>query len=115
MLQGHADALIVSDQAENFANRKLIVELAATSRLPTIYPYREQVEVGGLIAYATDLLDIYRRAAGYVDKILKGTKAGEITIYLAVKFDLVVNVKTAKALGIVIPPSLLAQADEVIE
>jgi putative ABC transport system substrate-binding protein len=115
MLQGHADALIVSDQAENFANRKLIVELAATSRLPTIYPYREQVEVGGLIAYAPDLLDVYRRAAGYIDKILKGTKAGEIPIYLAVKFDLVVNMKAAKSLGIVIPPSLLALADEVIE
>ena len=115
MLQGHADALIVSDQAENFANRKLIVELAATSRLPTIYPYREQVEVGGLLAYAPDLLDVYRRAAGYVDKILKGTKAGEIPIYLAVKFDLVVNMKAAKALGTVIPPSLLALADKVIE
>jgi putative ABC transport system substrate-binding protein len=115
MLQGHADALIVGDQAENFTYRKLIVELAATSGLPTIYPYREQVEVGGLMAYAPDLLDVYRRAAGYVDQILKGTKAGEIPIYLAVKFDLVVNMKAAKAIGLTIPPALLLRADEVIE
>jgi putative ABC transport system substrate-binding protein len=115
MLQGHADALIVSDQVENFTYRGLIVELAATSRLPTIYPYREQVEVGGLMAYAPDLLDVYRRAAGYVDQILKGTKAGEIPIYLAVKFDLVINMKAAKAIGLTIPPALLARADEAIE
>jgi putative ABC transport system substrate-binding protein len=117
MLQGHADALIVSDQAENFTktNRRLIVELAATSGLPAIYPYREQAEAGGLMAYAPDLLDIYRRAAGYVDQILKGTKAGEIPIYLAVKFDLVINMKAAKAIGLTIPPSLLLRADEVIE
>ena len=117
MLQGHADALIVSDQAENFSrtNRRLIVELAATSGLPTIYPYREQAEVGGLMAYGPDLLDVYRRAAGYIDQILKGTKAGEIPIYLAVKFDLVVNMKAAKAIGLTIPPALLLRADEVIE
>ena len=115
MLEGHADALIVSDQAENFTYRRLIVELAAKSRLPTIYPYREQVEVGGLMAYAPDLLDVYRRAAGYIDQILKGTKAGEIPIYLAVKFDLVVNMKAAKAIGLTIPPALLLRADEVIE
>jgi hypothetical protein len=71
--------------------RKLIVELAAASGLPAIYPYREQAEVGGLMAYAPDLLDVYRRAAGYVDQILKGTKAGEMPIYLPVKFDLVVK------------------------
>jgi putative tryptophan/tyrosine transport system substrate-binding protein len=115
MLQGHADALIVSDQAENFTYRRLIVELAATNGLPTIYPYREQVEVGGLMAYAPDLLDIYRRAGGYVDQILKGTKAGEIPIYLAVKFNLVINLKAAKAIGLTVPPTLLLRADEVIE
>jgi putative ABC transport system substrate-binding protein len=65
MIQGRPDAVIVGDQAENLSNRRLIVELAAKSGLPTIYPYREQVEVGGLMAYATDLLDVYRRAAGY--------------------------------------------------
>jgi putative ABC transport system substrate-binding protein len=115
MLQGRADALIVSDQAENFTYRRLIVELAATNGLPTIYPYREQVEVGGLMAYAPDLLDIYRRAGGYVDQILKGTKAGEIPIYLAVKFNLVINLKAAKAIGLTVPPTLLLRADEVID
>jgi putative tryptophan/tyrosine transport system substrate-binding protein len=73
MFQDRADALIVSDQAENFTYRRLIVELATMNGLPTIYPYHEQVEVGGLMAYAPDLLDVYRRAAGYVDQILKGT------------------------------------------
>ena len=115
MLQDHADALIVSDQGENLTNRRLIIELATTSGLPTIYPYREQVQVGGLMAYAPDLLDVYRRAAGYVDQVLKGTKAGEIPIYLAVNFDLVINMKAAKAIGLTIPPALLARADEVIE
>ena len=115
MLQGHADALIVSDQAENFTYRRLIVELAATSGLPAIYPYREQVEAGELMAYAPDLLDVYRRAAGYIDQILKGTKAGEIPIYLAVKFDLVISMKAAKAIGLTIPPALLLRADEIIE
>jgi putative ABC transport system substrate-binding protein len=83
--------------------------------LPTIYAYREQVEVGGLMAYAPDLLDVYRRAAGYLDQILKGTKAGEIPIFLAVKFDLVVNMKAAKAIGLTVPPALLLRADEVLE
>ena len=115
MLQDHGDALIVSDQGENLTNRRLIIELATTSGLPTIYPYREQVQVGGLMAYAPDLLDVYRRAAGYVDQVLKGTKAGEIPIYLAVNFDLVINMKAAKAIGLTIPPALLARADEVIE
>jgi ABC-type uncharacterized transport system substrate-binding protein len=115
MLRDHADALVVSDQAENFTYRKLVVELAAKSGLPTIYPYREQVEAGGLMAYAPDLLDVYRRAAGYVEQILKGTKAGEIPIYLAVKFDLVVNMKAAKEIGLMIPPALLLRANEVIE
>jgi putative ABC transport system substrate-binding protein len=115
MLQGRADALIVSDAPEHLTYRRLIVELAASSRLPTIYPYRGQAEVGGLMAYAPDLLDVYRRAAGYVDQILKGTKAGEIPIYLAVKFDLVVNMKAAQAIGLMIPPALLLRADEVTE
>jgi putative ABC transport system substrate-binding protein len=115
MLQDHADALIVSDQGENLTNRRLIIELATTSGLPTIYPYREQVQVGGLMAYAPDLLDVYRRAAGYIDQVLKGTKVGEIPIYLAVKFDLVVNIKAAKTIGLTIPTALLLRADEVIE
>jgi putative ABC transport system substrate-binding protein len=115
MIQGRADAVIVGDGAANLTYRRLIVELAAKSRLPTIYAYREQVEVGGLMAYAPDLLDVYRRAAGYLDQILKGKKAGEIPIYLAVKFDLVVNLKAAKAIGLTVPPALLLRANEVIE
>ena len=105
----------MSDQGENLTNRRLIIELATTSGLPTIYPYREQVQVGGLMAYAPDLLDVYRRAAGYIDQVLKGTKVGEIPIYLAVKFDLVVNIKAAKTIGLTIPTALLLRADEVIE
>ena len=115
MIQGRPDAVIVSDQTENLSNVRLIVEFAAKNRLPTIYPYREQVEAGGLMAYATDLLNNYRVAAGYVDQILKGAKPGEIPIYLAVKFELVVNVKAAKAIGLTIPPSVLLRADAVIE
>jgi ABC-type uncharacterized transport system substrate-binding protein len=115
MIQGRPDAVIVSDQVENQWNVRLIVEFAANNRLPTIYPYREEVEAGGLMAYATDLLNIYRRAAGYVDQILKGANPGEIPIYLAVKFELVVNLKAAKAIGLTIPPSLLLRADAVIE
>lgn len=107
--------MIVGDQAENLTNARLIAELAAMSRLPTIYTYREQVDAGGLMAYAPDLLDIYRRAAGYVDQIIKGAKPGEVPIYLADRFELVVNVKAAKAIGLTIPPSLLMRADEVIE
>jgi ABC-type uncharacterized transport system substrate-binding protein len=113
--QSRPDAVIVGDQAENLTNARLIAELAAMSRLPTIYTYREQVDAGGLMAYAPDLLDIYRRAAGYVDQILKGAKPGEVPIYLADRFELVVNVKAAKAIGLTIPPSLLMRADEVIE
>jgi putative ABC transport system substrate-binding protein len=113
--QSRPDAVIVGDQAENLTNARLIAELAAMSRLPTIYTYREQVDAGGLMAYAPDLLDIYRRAAGYVDQILKGAKPGEVPIYLADRLELVVNVKAAKAIGLTIPPSLLMRADEVIE
>jgi putative ABC transport system substrate-binding protein len=115
MIEGHPDAVIVGDQTENLSNARLIVELAAKSRLPTIYPFREQVEAGGLMAYATDLSSVYRRAAGYVDQILKGAKPGEIPIYLADRFELVVNLKAAKAIGLTIPPSLLLRANEVIE
>jgi ABC-type uncharacterized transport system substrate-binding protein len=115
LAESHAHALIVSDQPEHFTNRRLVVELATKNRLLALYPYREQVEAGGLMAYATDLLDVHRRAAGYIDQILKGAKPGEIPIYLALKFQLVVNVKAAKAIGLPLSPMLLARADEVIE
>ena len=108
-------ALIVSDSAENLTYRRIITELAATSGLPALYPYREQATAGGLMAYAPDLLDLYRRAANNVRDILNGAKPSDIPVYLASKFELVINLKTAKALGLPISPSLLVRADEVIE
>ena len=108
-------ALIVSDSAENLTYRRIIIELAAKSGLPALYPYREQAEAGGLMAYAPDLLDLYRRAANNVRDILNGAKPSDIPVYLASKFELVINLKTAKALGLPISPSLLVRADEVIE
>ena len=113
--QGHPDALIVGDQAENLTYRRIIIELAAKSGLPTLYPYREQAEAGGLMAYAPEQLDLFRRAAGCVAEILNGAKPSDIPVYLASKFELVINLKTAKMLGLTISPSLLARADEVIE
>ena len=108
-------ALIVSDSAENLTYRRIIIELAAKSGLPALYPYREQAEAGGLMAYAPDLLDLYRRAANNVRDILNGAKPSDIPVYLASKFELVINLKTAKALDLPISPSLLVRADEVIE
>jgi putative ABC transport system substrate-binding protein len=115
MAQEHADALYVSGEPENFFNRRLIVELAEKNRLPTIYPYREYVEVGGLLAYGVDLVDLWTRVAGYIDQILKGASPADIPIYQAAKFELIVNVKAAKAIGLTIPPALVLRADEVIE
>jgi putative tryptophan/tyrosine transport system substrate-binding protein len=113
--QEHADALYVSTDTENIANRRLIVELAEKNRLPTIYPLRDFVEVGGLIAYGVDLVDLFTRAAGYIDQILKGVSPGDIPIYQAAKFELVVNLKAANAIGLTISPALLLRADAVIE
>jgi putative ABC transport system substrate-binding protein len=115
MAQERVDGLIVSDLAENFTHRQLIVDLVRVENLPAIFPFREQFEIGALIAYGPSLSDIWRRLAGYVDQILKGARPGDLPIYLASKFDLAINLKTAKALGITIPPSLLVSADEVIE
>jgi putative ABC transport system substrate-binding protein len=115
MVQEHVDGAIVSDQLENVTYRRLIVELADDARLPMVVPYREQFESGGLIAYGPSLANIYRRLAGYVDRILKGAQAGEMPIYLASKFELLINLKTAKVLGLAVPPTLLARADDVIE
>jgi putative ABC transport system substrate-binding protein len=109
------DALIVSNGAENIANRRLIVELAAETRVPAIYPYRMHVDLSGLIAYAVDLRELGRRAATAIDQILRGAKPGDIPIYQPTKFELIINLKTAKTLGLTIPAALLAQADEVIE
>ena len=115
MEQDRADALMVSDEGENFTNRATIVELAAKGRIPTIYPFREFVEVGGLMAYTVDLADIYRRVANLIDKILRGANPGDIPFYQPTKFELSINLKTAKALGLEMPAMLLGRADEVIE
>jgi putative tryptophan/tyrosine transport system substrate-binding protein len=115
MADEHLDGLIVSDGPHNLTHWRLIVDLAEKARLPTVYPYREFFDIGGLVAYGSDIVGSYRRMAGYIDEILRGAKPGEIPIYLESKFELLVNQKAAKALGITIPTSLLARADEVIE
>ena len=114
-LNGRADAIYVqSDPLFNF-NRVQINVLAQSARLPTVTGFRQFAEAGGLISYGPNFPDLFRRAAEYVDKILRGTKAGELPVEQPTKFDLVFNLKTAKALGFTIPPILLARADEVIE
>jgi putative ABC transport system substrate-binding protein len=115
MVQEHADALYVGSDPENTPNRRLIVELAEKNRLPAIYPYREYVEAGGLMAYAVDLVDLFTRLAGYIDQILKGASPGDIPIYQAAKFEFLINMKAAKAIGLTLPPALVLGADEVIE
>ena len=110
-----SEGLLVSNSAPAFVHRRLIVELAAKRRLPGVYCYRDFAEEGGMMAYGVDLADLVRRAAGYVDRILKGAKPANLPIEQPTKFELVINLKTAKALGLKIPQSLLQQADQVIE
>ena len=109
-----ADALVVSLDAVTQANHQLIVDLAAKHRPPAIYASSMEF-VGGLISYGVNYPDLYRRAATFVDKILKGAKAAALPVEQPTKFELVINMKTAKALGLTIPPSLLVRADQVIE
>jgi len=108
-------ALIVLPNSVTIQHRKLTIELAAQTRLPAVYPYRLFAEGGGLISYGADLPDVWRKGASYVDRILKGANPGDLPVQLASKFELVVNLKTAKALGLTIPEPFLQQADEVIE
>ena len=107
--------LLVTASAPANVHRNLILRLAAQCRLPTIYPYRYFVAAGGLICYGPDTFDQYRRAAGYVDRILRGEKPADLPVQAPTKYELVINLKTASALGITIPPTLIARADEVIE
>ena len=109
-----AGALLVSAAGLLFPNARRVAEAAARSRLPTMYELRPYVEAGGLISSGADILDIWRRAAVFVDKILKGAKPADLPVEQPTKFELVINLKTAKALGLTIPPSVLARADEVI-
>jgi putative ABC transport system substrate-binding protein len=114
-LKGGADALYVAAEPLINTNRVRINTFALTARLPTMYSFREFVEAGGLMSYGPSFPDLYRRSAEYVDKILRAAKPGDIPVEQPTKFDLVINLTTAKALGITVPPSLLARADEVIK
>jgi len=107
-------ALIVLGDRSLLAHRKRIIEFSAAKRLPTMYPYREYVDAGGLMSYATSNIDLFRSAAAYVDKILKGTKPADLPVQEPTKFDLVINLNAAKALGLTFPLAILTRADEVI-
>jgi putative ABC transport system substrate-binding protein len=115
MTRARAGALTVLGSAMFANERRRLVDLAAKHRLPGVYGFREYVDAGGLMAYGPNVADLFRRAATYVDKILKGTKPGDLPVEQPTKFELVINLKAAKALGLTIPPSLLGRADQVIE
>ena len=107
--------LIVTASGLAILHRELIITLATRHRLAAVYPYRFFVIDGGLISYGPSSVDPYRRAAGYIDRILKGEKPGDLPVQAPTKYELVINLKTAKALGLEIPSSVLARADEVVE
>src|SRR5262245_39714653 len=115
MTRERVDALVVSVETLFFMNRARIAELAVRYHLPAAYPVKDYVEAGGLVSSGVFLPDLYRRAASYVDRILKGAKAGDLPVETPTKYELVINVRTAKALGLTISPSLLLRADQVIE
>ena len=110
-----ARGLIVTPEPFMNTHRALMMALAERHRLPAIYGFREYVTEGALMSYGPDSVDIYRRSASYVDRILKGEKPADLPVQEPVKYELVINLKTAKALGLTVPPTLLARADEVIE
>jgi len=115
MTSARASALTVLPSPTFNTERRRLVDLAAKNRLPAVYEWREYVDAGGLMSYGPNLADLYRRAATYVDKILKGAKPGDLPVEQPTKFEVVINLKTAKALGLTIPQSVLAHADEVIQ
>jgi putative ABC transport system substrate-binding protein len=115
LTKAHTQGLVVLPNPVTLTNQAQIVELAAKNRLPTMYPWPEFTEAGGLMAYSTNRTDMYRRSAAFVDRILKGAKPADLPIEQPTKFELVINLKTAKALGLTIPPSLLQRADQVME
>ena len=111
----HADAMYVLPSPMFNRHRARLAELAVKHRLPGIYEAKEYVVAGGLMSYGPSFPDLFRRSASYVDRILKGAKPGDLPIEQPTKFEFVINLKTAKALGLTIPPSLLARADQIIE
>jgi putative ABC transport system substrate-binding protein len=113
--RARAGALTVLGSNLFIIERRRLVDLAAEKQQPAVYPWRDFVDVGGLMAYGANLADLYRRAATYVDRILKGTKPGDLPVEQPTTFELVINLKTAKALGLMIPQSVLGRADEVIQ
>ena len=115
MTKARAGALTLLPSNLFLRERRRLVDLAARHRLPTVYPWRDAVDAGGLMCYGASLTDSSRRAATYVDRILKGAKPGDLPVEQPTKFELVINLKTAKALGLAIPSSLLTRADQVIE
>ena len=114
-MRANAQALYVVDDPIFFAHRRILLELASEARLPTIYETRRYPEAGAFISYGPDLYDLFRRSAIYVDRIFKGTNPANLPVERPTKFELVINLKTAKALGVEVPPMLVALADEVIE
>ena len=115
MKQDRVDALMVSEEPEHITYRATIVELAAKNRIPAIYPLHDFVKLGGLMAYSINQVDVYRRVANLIDRILKGVNPGDIPFYEPTTFELSINLKTAKGLGLEMPAMLLGSADKVIE
>jgi putative tryptophan/tyrosine transport system substrate-binding protein len=113
--QSSNNGLIVTASPGSALHRDLIITLAARHKLPAVYPYRYVVAAGGLLSYGPDFADQFRRAASYIDRILKGEKPADLPVQAPTKYELVINLKTARALGLDVPPTLLARADEVIE
>jgi putative ABC transport system substrate-binding protein len=114
-LQKHVEALVIGADGLTQTHQQAIIDFAARNSLPVIYPAREFVEGGGLIAYAVNYPGLYFRFASFIDKIFKGEKPGELPVEQPTKFELAINLRAAKSLGLSIPPTLLARADEVIE
>ena len=115
MTRARAGALALASSIMFQTEKRRLVDLAAKHRLPGVYGFREYVEAGGLMSYGANAPDLFRRGATYVDKILKGVKPGDLPVEQPTKFDLVINLKAARALGLTIPPSVLGRADQVIE